>query len=159
MTKTANEEDRSLLAVTKPGRENVYSALSSLEAENIANHLLDAESRSQITAKMRKEAETVFSSISDESARELTGLTPEDCWTHLPAKHQPLTPFLLGVQFCNSVLSLLPRYHPAYPGVSLLTPLAPCPSVARMGRPGAARCGPPVNVYGVRVGESIHPPV
>jgi len=55
---------QALLAVTKPGRENVYSAITSLEAETLTNHLLDAESRSRIAAKMQKEAEMVFSSIS-----------------------------------------------------------------------------------------------
>ena len=56
--------NRGILAVTKPSRENVYSAISSLEAESITNHLLDAESRSQIAAKMQKEAETFFAGIS-----------------------------------------------------------------------------------------------
>ena len=62
-------------AVTKPSRENVYSAISSLEAESITNHLLDAESRSQIAAKMQKEAETFFVAISEELP---AGLTRDD---------------------------------------------------------------------------------
>ena len=57
--------NRGLLAATKPSRENAYSAISGLELENITNHLLDAESRSQIAAKMQKAPENVFAGISD----------------------------------------------------------------------------------------------
>jgi len=65
------------ITVTRPSRNDVYNAISALDVENITNHLLDPASRSLIAAKMQKEAETFFSSISDESAQELMGLTPE----------------------------------------------------------------------------------
>jgi hypothetical protein len=88
-----NLPERGIVGVTKPGRENVYSAISSLEAETLANDLLDAESRSQIAVKMQKEAETFFAGISDGLPRELMGLTPED-WFDQDELDRDLTPLI-----------------------------------------------------------------
>jgi hypothetical protein len=93
MTKTQNERHGGILALTKPGRENVYNAISALDVENITNHLLDPTSRSLIAAKMQKEAETFFSSISDEFAQDLMGLTPED-WFDADELDRDLTPLI-----------------------------------------------------------------
>jgi hypothetical protein len=77
-----------IMAVTRPSRDDVYNAISSLEAENIANHLLDVESRSQIAVKMRKEAETFFSSISPQLPQRLTrNEFPHISVTALPPCH------------------------------------------------------------------------
>lgn len=86
-------EDRGILAVTKPSRENVYSAISGLEVENITNHLLDAESRSQIAVKMQKEAENFFNGISAGLPHDLIGLTPED-WFDKDELDRDLTPLI-----------------------------------------------------------------
>ena len=89
-------------ALTKPSRENVYSVISSLEAETLANHLLDAESRSQIAAKTQKEAETFFSSISEGSP----GVGRENEFRHISVTALPPWP-TKGCHQCH-------LYHPAH---------------------------------------------
>jgi len=74
MTKTVNEEDRSLLPLTRSSSENVYTAISGLEPRDAENKLRNPQFRCIITAKLRKETELLFSSISEGLPERLIGM-------------------------------------------------------------------------------------
>lgn len=86
-------EDRGWLAATKPSGENVYTLILSGDSDNLTVPLLDAKSRSEISQKMQKEAETFFAGISQGLPQALTGLTPED-WFDQDELDRDLTPLI-----------------------------------------------------------------
>jgi hypothetical protein len=87
-------EDRGILAVTKAGSENVYSLISALESTGLrVGELGDSQSPSEIAAKLQKEAELFFSSISEGLPQQLIGLTPAD-WFDQDELDRDLTPLI-----------------------------------------------------------------
>jgi hypothetical protein len=86
-------EDKGILAVTKPSSENVYTLLSMPEIQNKQALGSDLPSEPVIREKLQKEAETFFSTISQNLPQRMLGLTPED-WFDEDELDRDLTPLL-----------------------------------------------------------------
>jgi hypothetical protein len=93
MTKTANEEDRSLLALTKPSREIVYTLISDIEVQNGLEQTADSESAAQTYSDLQKEAENFLSSIVTNVSERGIGVSPQD-WFDQDELDRDLTPLI-----------------------------------------------------------------
>jgi DNA-binding transcriptional ArsR family regulator len=86
-------EDKGVLAKSKAGGENVYSVISIPENEAETVFIANRGLATEISEKLRKEAETFFSGISSQLPQRMLSLTCQD-WFDQDELDRDLTPLL-----------------------------------------------------------------
>jgi hypothetical protein len=93
MTKTANKEDRGILAFTKAGRYNVYTLISEIDVQSRLGVAGDSGSPVIVETDFQKEAEIFLSSIVLNVPERGIGVTPQD-WFDNDELDRDLTPLI-----------------------------------------------------------------